>query len=174
MKLLGVIVTSDLKWHKNTKHIVNKAFGKLWMLRRLKTMGASRKTLIDVYSKHVRSVVEFAAVVWTSGLTKDEITQIERVQKCAFAIVLCQDYLSYNNACETLDMDTLSKRREVLSYHFAEKASKHPEHSQWFVQNVANTNTRSKKPPYMPAQGRTQQFAKSTIPYLTKLLNTEH
>ena len=171
MKLLGVIITSDLKWHENTKHIVKKAFAKIWMLRRLKSMGASRKTLLDVYSKHVRSVVEFAAVVWTSGVTKECITQIERVQKSAFAIILAQDYISYNHACELLDMKTLSERREILSYHFALKASEHPVHSQWFVQNVPNANTRSVKPNFKPPQGRTQQFLKSTIPYLTEILN---
>ena len=173
MKLLGVIITSDLKWHENTKHIVKKAFSKLWMLRRLKVMGASRKTLLDVYCKHVRSVAEFAAVVWSSGLTLDDSTQIERVQKCAFAIILAQEYTSYSEALEVFNMDTLSARRVVLSQHFAQKATNHPDHNQWFVQNVDNTNTRSVKPPYKPAQGRTQQLLKSAIPYLTELLNND-
>ena len=173
MKLLGVIITSDLKWHENTKHIVKKAFSKLWMLRRLKVMGASRRTLLDVYCKHVRSVTEFAAVVWSSGLTLDDSTQIERVQKCAFAIILAQDYTSYNDALKILGMETLSERRLMLSKNFAQKASSHHEHSLWFVQNVDNTNTRSEKPPYKPAQGRTQQFLKSAIPYLTELLNND-
>ena len=33
--LLGVIVSDDLKWKKNTKHICAKAKQRLWMLRRL-------------------------------------------------------------------------------------------------------------------------------------------
>ena len=40
-KLLGVFITSDLKWHKNTKYITTKGFHRLWMLRRIKHLGAS-------------------------------------------------------------------------------------------------------------------------------------
>ena len=36
IKLLGVILTSDLKWNENTMHITKKAYNKLWMIRRLK------------------------------------------------------------------------------------------------------------------------------------------
>ena len=41
LKLLGVIVTSDLKWHRNTENITKKAYKRLWILKRLKPMGAS-------------------------------------------------------------------------------------------------------------------------------------
>ena len=40
-KLLYVFITSDLKWHKNTKYITTKGFHRLWMLRRIKHLGAS-------------------------------------------------------------------------------------------------------------------------------------
>ena len=172
MKLLGVTITSDLKWHENTNQITKKAFGRIWMLRRLRGMGASQQVLLDVYCKHVRSVVEFAAVVWMSGLTRENIMQIERVQKSAFAVVLGAHYKSYDEACESLSMDTLEKRREQLAYTFAAKSSKHPDHKHWFVPNHSNVNTRSQKPPFVPAQGRTERFTRSTIPYLTSLLNT--
>ena len=36
MKLLGVIVTNDLKWHQNTQHITGKAYKRLWIIKRLK------------------------------------------------------------------------------------------------------------------------------------------
>ena len=57
------------------------------MLRRLKPLGASEEDLLDVYEKQIRSVLEFASPVWTSGLTNDEKNQIERVQKAAFSIL---------------------------------------------------------------------------------------
>ena len=173
MKLLGVIITSDLKWHENTNHITKKAFGKIWMLRRLKCMGATRQVLLDIYAKHVRSVVEFSSVVWTSGLTRESIIQIERVQKIAFAVILGPDYKSYKEACVSLTMETLEKRREKLAYSFARKSAKHPEHKHCLVQNQNNVNTRSQKPAFVPAQGRTQRFMCSPIPYLTDLLNSK-
>ena len=84
MKLLGVIITEDLKWHENTSYISKKAMGRLWVLRRLRNMGASRATLLDVYCNQVRSVVEYAAVVWNGALTIDNVAQLERVQRSVF------------------------------------------------------------------------------------------
>ena len=38
MKLLGVIITDDLKWQVNTANITKKAYTRLWALRRLKKL----------------------------------------------------------------------------------------------------------------------------------------
>ena len=59
MKLLGVMLTSDLKWRENTEFITKKAYKRLWLIKRLKQLGASTASLVDMYTKHVRSVVEF-------------------------------------------------------------------------------------------------------------------
>ena len=37
-RLLGVELTSDLKWFKNTASILKKAMSKMWLLRRMKIM----------------------------------------------------------------------------------------------------------------------------------------
>ena len=145
MKLLGVIITNDLKWHQNTLNITNKAYKRLWILKRLKQMGASNSVLINVYSKQVRSVLEYASVVWSSSLTQENITSIERVQKSAFAVILGSRYNTYEEACRKLNMETLIKRREKLSLKFATKTSNHPIHNQWFVPNQEESFTRSKK-----------------------------
>ena len=104
MKLLGVIITSDLTWDENTEFITNKAFSRLWLLRRLKKLGASRAALCDIYAKNVRSVLEFSAAVWHSRDRKVENfpdSSIYRVKtfrtgkKCVnqiFAIKMCVNY----------------------------------------------------------------------------------
>ena len=69
LKLLGVKITSDLKWNSNTEYITKRGYKKLWMLRRLKTSGANSQELKDIYCKHVRSLLEYGAVVWHPGLT---------------------------------------------------------------------------------------------------------
>ena len=43
MKLLSVVITSNLSWNANTDHITAKASGRLWLLRRLKNLGASQE-----------------------------------------------------------------------------------------------------------------------------------
>ena len=115
MKLLGVIIMSDLKWHENTRHITKKAFGRLWSIERIRSMGASAETLWDVYCKQVRSVLEFTAVVWSSGLTQENSTQIERIQKSAFAVIMGVQYASNEKSCAKLSMETLYNRREKLA-----------------------------------------------------------
>ena len=94
MKLLGVIITEDLRWRENTRYITKKAFSRIWILRRLKNIGASRRMLIDTYYKQIRTVVEFAAVLWNAGLTQENTSQIERVQKSALCVILGSNYRS--------------------------------------------------------------------------------
>ena len=42
LRLLGLIIRSDLKWVSNTEQIVKKANKRLWIIRRLKYLGAQR------------------------------------------------------------------------------------------------------------------------------------
>ena len=72
------------------------------MIRRLKTQGANQSELCDIYNKHVRSILENSAAVWHAGLTQINSTDIERVQKSAFSIILGKHYSSYENALRIL------------------------------------------------------------------------
>ena len=92
MKILGVVISSDLKFSQNTQYIVQKAFKRIWLLRRLKNLGASESQLFDVYTKQIRSVLELAVPVWHSSLTSTDSLNIERVQKSAFHVILGPKY----------------------------------------------------------------------------------
>ena len=173
MELLGVMITSDLKWRENTDFITKKAYKRLWLIKRLKQLGATTSSLVDIYVKHVISVVEFAALVWNSSLTQEDISSIERVQKCAVAIIEGSRYNNYEAACASLALDTLATRREKLCLNFARKSSLHPIHKHWFILNPEETRTRSVLAKYKPVLGRTQRLLKSAIPYFTHLLNND-
>ena len=71
-----------------------------------------------------RSVLELAAPAWTPGLTKTEISQLERVQKTACGIILGGKITSYKSALKILNMETLESRREQISLKFAKRALK--------------------------------------------------
>ena len=101
-KLLGVIIRSDLRWFDNTEYICKKGYTRLWMLRRLKGLGASIKELLDVYHKQVRAVLEMAVPVWHPAITLEERRQIERIQKCALYIILVSEYTCYSDALDLL------------------------------------------------------------------------
>ena len=88
IRLLGLIIRSDMKWNANTLNMVKKASKRLWILRRLKQLGASTHDLVDVYIKQVRCVLELAAPAWQGGISQAEKLDLERVKKCAAHIIL--------------------------------------------------------------------------------------
>ena len=49
LKLLGVMITSDLSWTAHCDYICKRAFARLWMLRRLKPLGANSEELLEVF-----------------------------------------------------------------------------------------------------------------------------
>ena len=171
-KLLGITITSDLKWDANTDAITKKAYKRLWMVRRLKNLGLKTSSLVKVYTSQIRSLLEFGAVTWHAMLTKENERSIERVQKTAVSIILGQDYNNYASNLEKLSLQRLNIRQEKLSLTFAKKAAKHPLHSTWFVKNEAQKNTQSQKQTFKQIQARTQRLRNSPIPFMTDLLNS--
>ena len=158
IKILGVVISSDLKFSQNTNYIVKKAFKRIWMLRRLQNLGASEKQLLDVYFKQVRSVLELAVPVWHSSLSKEDSQNIERVQKSAFQVILGPKYTSYNNACKYLNVQPLYERRQHLCLKFGKKAFKNRKFTKWFEINHKVIKTRQEQPALLPVIARTQRF----------------
>ena len=122
-KLVGVIISDDLRWQKNSDYICQKARGKLWTLRRMKKMNLGQSHIFDVFTKEVRSLLELAVPVWHSELTKLQAAQIERVQKTALRFILGDAYISYNVACLLLGENCFAwtlpernfKKKKILS-----------------------------------------------------------
>ena len=81
VRLVGVLVSQDLKWFQNTKFICEKARRKLWILRRMQALELNQFQLFDVYTKEIRSILEMAVPVWHPGLTKQQAKDIETIQK---------------------------------------------------------------------------------------------
>ena len=94
IKLRGLTIRSDLKWTTNTENIIRKANRRLWILRRLKNLGAQEADLVEVFTKQIRFVLELAVPAWQPSLTKEEKVNLERVQKSACHIILGKAYQS--------------------------------------------------------------------------------
>jgi hypothetical protein len=163
MRILGLIIRTDMKWSSNTEHIVLKAYKRLWIIRRLKTLGANNLDLLDVYIKQVRSILELVVPAWHSGITVSETVDIERVQRAALQIILGMSYTSYKSALKHFHLDTLEARRVVLCKNFGKKAVKHPKHTNWFKSNTRETVTRQQQPKFCPVIAKTRRFEKKPI-----------
>ena len=160
-----------LSWSKHINNITKRATRNLWVIIRFKALGGTTDQLVLVYITRVRSVLEFAAPVFHSGLTKHQSSQIETVQKKAFAIIRGKDYASYESSLSYLKLERLDTRRENLCLTFAKKCVDNPKHKLMFPpNNIARTNMRNPKP-YLEPQCTTSRYYNSSIPYMTRLLN---
>ena len=173
IKVVGVWLTSDLKWGKNTQELCKRAYARISLLTKLRYVGVKREDLIDVYILFVRSLLEYCAVVWHSRLTIEQQNCIERVQKCSLRVILGEDYLDYHNALDFCKLKTLFERREERCLSFAKRCLKHPVHSRLFPLNPYNPHYVRKSEKFRVNFAKTETYKKSTIPYLQRLLNSE-
>ena len=134
---MGVWLTEDMRWSKNTREICKKAFSRLSLLTKLKFVGVKIEDLIEVYMLYIRSITEYCCVVYHSRLTVEDSATIERIQKCCLRIILGDNYISYEAALEMTGLETLHERRENRCLSYALKAIEHPLNSRKFPLNPA-------------------------------------
>ena len=167
-KLLGVTITSNCRWDSHTKSTVLKGNSRLWFLRRLKLLGASKNTLMDIYKLFCRSVLEYAAPVWAGALTNKNKQDLERVQRNALRIISDAPNTPYLEFLTECNEETLSDRRDQLSLAFAKKCLESEKFNTFFKKGM---KTRSGFQYYKEIKTNKKRFSNSAIPYLIRLLN---
>ena len=174
--LLGVVITSDLKWHENTKLLVKRAYRRTIILVKLYEFNVPQSDLINIYILFIRSVLEQSCVVWNSAITKEEVTDLERVQKTCLRMILKQRYTSYEEALKIVNLETLSDRREKLCLQFAEKCLMSEKTKGMFPLHQSShdmaKNIRHHEK-YHVQHANTDRLKKSAIPYMQRLLNRQ-
>ena len=115
-KLLGVHVSSDLKWTKHIDAVVSKAASRLYFLKQLRRADVPTRDLLHFYTTVVRPVLEYACPVWHPGLTAAHSELLESVQKRAIRIIYPD--ANYRTSLIVAGIDTLDERREVLTAKF--------------------------------------------------------
>ena len=169
-RLLGVIITEDLKWHKNTQNLVKRCYQRMIIIRSLYSFNIPIAELVNIYCLYIRSVAEQSCVVWGSAITVEEENDLERIQKVALRIILKENYVSYSNALAITSLDTLKSRRILLMKRFAIKCTKNPFTQGMFPLNKSKVCTRNKEK-YAVTHAKTGRLAKSAIPTMQRLLN---
>ena len=168
--LLGVVISDDLKWTKNTSFICLKARKKLWVLRRMMTLDLDAYQLFDVYKKEIRSIVEYAVPVWHSGLTVKQSSQIESIQKLAFKIILKEKYSTYKSACTFFGTETLKNRRLKICQKFALKNLDST--TSLFTLAETDPRLRIRRTRVKEYKCNTKRYQKSSLPFLANLINS--
>ena len=91
MKLVGYQLRTDLKTISNTNYIVKRAWKRMWVIRRLKNMGANEEDLLKVLKAQVLSVLQFATPAWSTLLTVLESARIESILKTGLFWYMVRD-----------------------------------------------------------------------------------
>ena len=173
-RLLGTILTSDLKWDKNTKEIVKNAYKRMQLLNTAAGFTKNVQDLKNIYLTYVRSILEQSAVVWHSSLSSKNRRDLERVQKAAVRVILQEKYTNYKQGLKYLRMDTLEKRREMLCLKFAKKCTTNEKVSHFFPTKKSHHKMKKRKTQkYVKNKARTKRYQNSAIPYMQKLLNKD-
>ena len=69
-KLLGLVLTNDLKWEENTELLVKKANSRIHVLRKCSNFTKDIEELKNIYILIIRSILEQSCTVWHSSLTE--------------------------------------------------------------------------------------------------------
>ena len=173
-RLLGTIITSDLKWHKNSDILVKKAYKRMVILQKLKQFNVSIQDMLVIYKLYIRSIVEQNCPVWHHSISEDDQSNLERVQKVACKIILSGQYLEYESALKKLDLDTLFERREKLCLKFAKKCTKHPKAKKMFPLNPPSAYSVRKHEKYHVQSSTTYRLMYSAIPQMQRALNKDN
>ena len=168
-KLLGTMISNDLKWHQNTDMLVRKGYQRMLILQKLYSFRVSTSDLVNIYILYIRSLLEQSCQVWHFSITEEEKIDLERVQKVACKVILQGDYETYPQALDDLNLQTLSSRRETLCLKFAKKCIKHEKAKDLFPLNLDHRN----KDKYKVQFARKDRLMYSTIPQLQRLLNAD-
>ena len=171
-KLLGTIITDDLKWDLNTKSIVKKANMRMELIRKVASFDAPMEDLKDLYILFVRSILEQSATVWQSSITIENANDLERVQKSAVKIMLKENYSGYKKGLAQLGLDSLEDRRRELCLNFAKKCLKTEKLKHMFPKNSKSHAMGTRHEEQFQVQfANTGRLQKSPLVYMQNLLN---
>ena len=112
-KVLGLTLSSNLKWNNHVDEIVKKSRKRLYCLSQLKRSGLKPPELIQFYRTCIRPITEYASPVFHDCLPAYLSKDIESIQRRAMRISFPS--LSYKEALNEAGLISLSVRRQSLT-----------------------------------------------------------
>ena len=142
-KLLGVTIDDKLGWDIHVSNVVHSASFRLYMLRRLRTLGLPPTELVNLYKTFILPKLTYASPAWAPSLGLVQRRLLERVQKRALKISLGPSYSTYEQALQANNLLHLAIKEddhnsELTNYkqtlkRFGQKLRSHPLHRAHFL-----------------------------------------
>ena len=142
------------------------------LLRKVWSFGSTPQEMVHLWKVYCRSVLEQSCVLWDSGLTAGNRKDLERTQKTFCKLVLEEDFRSYKQALDFLQIQTLEARRKELTLKFAEVGILSGALSDLFPRKrKAHTMKTRKGDYYKQTYANTMRLQNSPVPAMQRMLN---
>ncbi|MCP5014880.1 MAG: hypothetical protein GY938_06290, partial [Ketobacter sp.] len=173
VKLLGITLDDKLNWKKHVSTTVKAASYRLYMLRRLRTLGTPTTELRSIYNTFILPKLMYASPAWSSSINVTQKRQLERVQKRACRIILGQSYLNYENALTTLNLPNLTVLHLDALKRFGMNLLSNPRHQNLLPARLSpSTRTTRHHNTLEPIKApRTDRYKNSAIPTIVSIIN---
>ena len=125
-KLLGINISSDLKWNIHITEIMKKCAPRFYFVRQLKRAHLATSELLTFYLCCIRPVAEYGCQLFHNALPKYLSADLERIQKRALKIVHSE--LPYREALAVCNLPTLRERRQKLCDKLFSEVARNPKH----------------------------------------------
>ena len=171
-KILGIVVENTLKLRAHVEYICNKARRKIFILTNMMSLSLEYKIILDVYLKEIRPIIEYGAVVFHSGLTRELSNDLENIQRNIFKILskYIKVKFSYTEACIFFEVDFLFSRRQDLCYNWVKRYLKeHGDQGLFLKRNKRKLRGNIKV--FQEPKYKTLRFFNSPVNYLTLVAN---
>ena len=106
VKLLGLNISSDLRWNCHVAEISQKVASRLYFLKQPKRANIPAKDLPIFYLTCIRPLKEYACPVFHNALPAYLSTELKQLQKRAMRIIF--PFAPYSDALHQANLETLS------------------------------------------------------------------
>jgi hypothetical protein len=154
-KYLGLTISDNLTWEKNSDAIRKKAMKKLYCLRILKKFNLSTNLLELFYNSIIASTLTFGITIWGAGISKESERKLDKIRKTATKVIGS----NLKTLCGIHTSRTLRLANKIL------KDDTHPLSSHF---ELLPSRRRYRTP-----RTRTNRLKQSFIPCAIKLLNSQ-
>ena len=108
------MISDDLKWDKNTEYLGKKAYSRMELLKKIAEFTKWIEDKREIYILCIRSILEQSCVGWHSFLGKENVLDLERVQKAAIRLILGEKYKNYEGGLLKTNQESLKEKRKKL------------------------------------------------------------
>lgn len=113
-KILGVTMSSDLKWNNHIVDCIKKANKRLYFVALLKRARVPSNDIVNFYCTTIRPVLDYCTPVFHHTLAAYLNNDIERIQKRVLSII--SPHMSYRECLDSLGLPMLYDLYDATNY----------------------------------------------------------